>query len=239
MHFLRNCQTFLEANTYILATEESALVVDPGAGSHAWIPNALASRGLKLAGVLLTHGHPDHVWDVAAIAGSAPVYIPGPDMYRMDDPAAYLPLDPRRDLALSRLGAQPWVKPEGLRELPAEAYSGAFEIVPGLHIRALPTPGHTEGSAVFLLEGNPRPDREGAMMSTERVEPIMIAGDVLFNGGVGRTDLPGGDEQKMAASLRLLVQVIKPETYVFPGHGPSTTLFHEVRHNPFLHSAMS
>ena len=111
--------------------------------------------------------------------------------------------------------------------------------MPGISIRALPAPGHSEGSTVFLLEGNPAPDREGAMMSTGQVEPIMLAGDVLFNGGVGRTDLPGGDEQKMAASLRLLVQVIKPETAVFPGHGPSTTMFHEVRHNPYLHAAMS
>lgn len=239
MYFLRNSDTFLQANTYILAAQSSALVVDPGAGSHAWVPGALDKRGLSLGAVLLTHGHPDHVWDVATVAGSAPVYIPGPDMYRMDDPAAYLPVDPSRALALSRMGAQPWVKPEGLRELPAEAFSGPFEIVPGISIRALPAPGHSEGSTVFLLEGNPAPDREGAMMSTGQVEPIMLAGDVLFNGGVGRTDLPGGDEQKMAASLRLLVQVIKPETAVFPGHGPSTTMFHEVRHNPYLHAAMS
>ncbi|QTG76322.1 MBL fold metallo-hydrolase [Trueperella pecoris] len=241
MIFLRNSQTFLEANTYILADDAAkvALVVDPGAGSHAWIPGALASRGLTLGAVLLTHGHPDHVWDVAVVAGTAPVYLPGPDMYRMDDPLSHLPLDASTNLALSRMGAQPWEKPAGLRELPAEAFSAPFEIVPGIVLRALPTPGHSEGSTVFLFEGDPTPDREGAMMSTGRVELIMIAGDVLFNGGIGRTDFPGGDEQKMASSLRLLVQVIKPETYVFPGHGPSTTLFHEVRHNPFLQSAMS
>lgn len=239
MYFLRNSDTFLQANTYILAADSTALVVDPGAGSHAWVPGALDTRGLTLGAVLLTHGHPDHVWDVAAIAGSAPVYIPGPDMYRMDDPAAHMPADPSRDLALSRMGAQPWAKPEGLRELPAEAFSAPVELVAGIAIRALPAPGHTEGSTVFLLQGDPTPDREGAMMSTGQVEPIMLAGDVLFNGGVGRTDLPGGDEQKMAASLRLLVQVIKPETAVFPGHGPSTTMFREVRTNPFLHAAMS
>lgn len=241
MIFLRNSQTYLEANTYILADDDAkeALVVDTGAGSHAWIPEALESRGLTLGAVLLTHGHADHVWDVATVAGDAPVYLPAPDMYRMENPIGMAPADPTRDLVLSRLGFQPWSKPHDLRELPAEMLSGPFEIVAGITMRAVPAPGHTEGSTIFLLEGDPTPDREGAMMSTGRAEQIMLAGDVLFNNGVGRTDLAGGDEEKMAATLRLLVQIIKPETYVFPGHGPHTTIFHEVRHNAFLHHAMS
>ncbi len=241
MIFLRNSQTYLESNTCILADDDAkeALVVDTGAGSHAWIPHALESRGLTLGAVLLTHGHADHVWDVATVAGDAPVYLPAPDMYRMENPIGMLAADPTRDLVLSRLGFQPWKKPVDLRELPAEMLSSAYEIVKGIHIRAVPAPGHTEGSTVFLLEGDPSPDKEAAMMSTGRKEPIMLSGDVLFNNGVGRTDLPGGDEEKMAASLRLLVQIIKPETYVFPGHGPHTTMFHEIRHNAYLHHAMS
>ncbi|NLW13766.1 MAG: MBL fold metallo-hydrolase [Trueperella sp.] len=241
MIFLRNSQTYLESNTYILADDDAreALVVDTGAGSHAWIPQALKSRGLTIGAVLLTHGHADHVWDVAAVAGSAPVYLPAPDMYRMDNPLGVSPADPTRDLVLSRLGFQPWTKPDNLHELPTNMLSGPIEIVRGIHMRAVPAPGHTEGSTIFLLEGDPTPDKEGAMMSTGRKEQIMLSGDVLFNNGVGRTDLPGGDDQKMAATLRLLVQIIKPETYVFPGHGPHTTMFHEVRHNQFLHHAMS
>lgn len=241
MIFLRNSQTYLEANTYILADDgaKEALVVDTGAGSHAWIPAALESRGLSLGAVVLTHGHADHVWDVAAVAADAPVYIPAPDMYRMDNPIGMSPADPTRDLVLSRLGFQPWTKPDNLNELPAQMLTGPYEIVPGITMRAVPAPGHTEGSTVFLLEANPSADVEAAMEPTGRTEQIMLAGDVLFNNGVGRTDLPGGDPEKMAATLRLLVQIIKPETYVFPGHGPHTTMFNEIRYNAFLHQAMS
>lgn len=240
MIFLRYSETYLEANTYVLADDEArqALVVDTGAGSHDWIKQALADRNLALGAVLLTHGHADHVWDVAAVAGEAPVYLPKPDMYRMENPIGMSPADPTRDLVLSRLGFQPWTTPKDLRELPSKMLEESYEIVEGIHIRAVPAPGHTEGSTVFLLGADPTPDREGAMMSTGQTEQIMLSGDVLFNNGVGRTDLAGGDPEKMAATLRLLVQIIKPETYVFPGHGPFTTMGREVRHNAYLHHAM-
>ncbi|MFC2609426.1 MAG: MBL fold metallo-hydrolase, partial [Peptidiphaga gingivicola] len=90
MIFLRYNRTLIEANCYILADSQQrvALVVDPGAGSAEWIEETLTSRRLSLGGVLCTHGHIDHVWDSGLIAGEAPVYVPGPDLYRMEDPAA-------------------------------------------------------------------------------------------------------------------------------------------------------
>ena len=75
MIFLRYSNTFIEANCYILAdeTQRKALVVDPGAGARDWVKNSLAARDLQLSAVLCTHGHGDHVWDSAAVAGKIPV----------------------------------------------------------------------------------------------------------------------------------------------------------------------
>lgn len=242
MLILRYNQTFLQANTYILADDERkvALVVDTGAGSAPWIKEMLEAEGLELGAVLLTHGHPDHVWDVNSVVGDSevPVYIPEPDLYRLDDPLGHLPHDAGRNLALSRMGGE-WVKPENVVTLPEQMLSSGYEIVPGVWLRAVPSPGHTEGSTVFLSEGTIAEHTQSPVDASERTELIMLSGDVLFNNGVGRTDLPGGDEYKMASSLRLLVNSIKPETLVFPGHGESTTMFHETRHSPYLHAAMS
>ncbi|MDO5025695.1 MAG: MBL fold metallo-hydrolase [Trueperella sp.] len=239
MIFLRNDQTYLNANTYVIADpdKKSALVVDPGAGAHAWVPTALSSRGLTLGAVLLTHGHADHVWDAAAVAGSAPVYLAQPDFYRMEDPV--FAADATAKLALGRMGSSPqWSKPQNLVPL-SDILTTTVEIVPGVYLRGIPAPGHTEGSTVFLFEGQITPDPEAAMAPTNReTELFLLAGDVIFNNGIGRTDLAGGDPYVMAATLRLLVQSLKSETYIFPGHGPHTTMFQELRYSQFLQHAM-
>lgn len=242
MILLRYTQTFLEANTYLIAAdgEKTALVVDPGAGSRIWVRETLRDLDLECAAVLVTHGHPDHVWDAAAVAGNSPVYVPAPDRYRFDDPASYLTADfSNARLALSRMGGGPWRKPDNVCDVPGESYDSGFEIVPKIRIRAVAAPGHTEGSAVFLFAGQSTLNRDNAILLTGREEHFLLTGDVIFNGGIGRCDLPGGDEQKMAATLRFLVNAVKPETYLLPGHGPHTTMFHETRHSPFMHAAMS
>lgn len=238
MIFLRNDQTYLNANNYVIADPEQkiALVVDPGAGAHAWVPQALSSRDLELGAVLLTHGHADHVWDAAAVAGTAPVYLAQPDFYRMDDPA--FASDAAAKLALTRMGTPQWEKPQNLVPL-SDILTTTVEIVPGIQLRGIPAPGHTEGSVVFLFEGQITPDIEAVMPPTGReTELFLLSGDVIFNNGIGRTDLPGGDPYVMAATLRLLVQSLKSETYVFPGHGPHTTMFNEIRYSDFLQHAM-
>ena len=189
MIFLRYSRTLIEANCYILADSPGspALVVDPGAGSAAWIDQTLQRKGLSLGAVLCTHGHMDHVWDSGLVAGEAPVFIPGPDLYCMDDPVAYArPLGSTFEAA----SGHGWIKPEGTRALPGEFFAdGGAEIVPGVAIRALPAPGHTEGSSVFLLNGAVDPDRESAAFPEGVAgQALMLSGDVLFRDGVaGRT----------------------------------------------------
>ncbi|MDR6938737.1 MBL fold metallo-hydrolase [Arcanobacterium hippocoleae] len=240
MIILRYSRTFLDANCYLLADthQRVALVVDPGAGSRFWIQQMLETHGLQLGAVLLTHGHADHVWDVSAFAGDVPVYVPAPDLYRLEDPLASLGM-PQFALAFPRMGVDEWCKPANLQEVPKSAYTDSFEFVPGVTVRAVATPGHTEGSSVFLFDGRSDFSADEAILQTDREEHFMLSGDVIFKNGIGRTDLPGGDSQKMAASLRFLINVIRPETYLLPGHGEYTTMFHETRHSPYLHSVMS
>ena len=145
-------------------------------------------------------------------------------MYRMDDPASHLPM-PTPDCA------GPWVKPSDLREMPADS----FEMCPGVTLRMLPAPGHTEGSALFLGHGelDIRVSDQSFYSSHDPV-PWALSADVVFKGSVGRTDLPGGDETQMRHSLRTISNALDPRTILIPGHGPATTLADEIRSNQYL-----
>ncbi|WP_188042765.1 MBL fold metallo-hydrolase [Changpingibacter yushuensis] len=239
MIFLRYSQTLIEANCYIIADSEAkqALVVDPGAGSAHWVETALASHGLEINAVLCTHGHSDHVWDSAVVAGGAPVFVPGPDLYRMEDPSMYTAAFRQ---AFVDASGHDWEKPADTRELPAALLEGGgAQIVPGIAMRALPAPGHTEGSTVFLLSGSIDDDVEAVSLPEGSFgTSLMLSGDVLFRDGVGRTDLPGGDPVAAAESLRTLTQVIAPATVFFPGHGAPSTMGREMRHSLYLRQAM-
>ena len=123
---------FYSANGLVLVPSGAgtALVVDPSAGIRHLIREVLEREGVGVGALLLTHAHPDHVWDAAEVAtwgrdGHVPVYLPGPDMYRMEDPASHLPM-PTPDFA------GPWVKPSDLREMPADS----FELCPGVTLRS-------------------------------------------------------------------------------------------------------
>ena len=222
---------FYGANCLVMVPDagHGALVVDPSAGVRDRIRAVLEDEGTTVAGVLLTHGHPDHVWDAAEVsswAGTAPapVWIPGPDRYRLEDPMSLVQAPPE-------WLDTPWVKPTGVRDTPV----GPTEFVPGVTLRMVPAPGHTEGSALFIGHCDLRVDLEGrTVLDAPAPVPFALSGDVLFAGSVGRTDLPGGDEVQMRHSLRTLANVIDPETLLLPGHGPSTTMARELASNPYL-----
>lgn len=218
-------------NAYVFTPSDTnqSLIVDPGFGTAKPIEKYLEDNDLSPQAVLLTHGHPDHVWDSAEF--DLPTYLPGPDMYRMDDPMSFLPP------AFGLVGK--WNKPKDLHTIP----STVMELVPGLRFLMVPAPGHTEGSAIFLTE---LPVGDTLQTNAElpgvrtghppftNPQPLALAGDVIFAGSVGRTDLAGGDEIAMRQSLRTLANAMDPRTWLLPGHGPATHWEQEVEHNPYV-----
>lgn len=240
MIFLQYSDTALRANCYILAdeTQRKAVVVDPGAGSARWVGEALAARGLELGAVLLTHAHADHCWDAAEVAGErTTVYVAERDLYRMDDPAAHTGF--MADPFIAESGHD-WKRPAKVEALPPLLLvGGGARLVPGVAIRALPAPGHTEGTTVYLFGGELADDREAPALP-EGAAPgqHLLSGDLLFAGSVGRTDLPGGDVREMMESLRTIAQVIAPGTAFFPGHGAASTIGFELENNEHVRQAI-
>ena len=211
------------ANCYVLAPAPGgpALVVDPEATRAE---GALASDD----------------------AVDAPVYIPGPDRYRLDDPDATTGIRVE-GMGFADMAGTPWRAPTDLRAFPGEGFSDAVELVPGLAIRAVAAPGHSEGSTVFFLNADlaacallyeaEAVDVDPSLADEERPRLVALSADVIFKGSVGRTDLPGGDQVQMWATLRFLASAIDPDTVLLPGHGAATTMAHEHHANPYLAEA--
>lgn len=250
------------ANCYVIAAGPGlrALVVDPGAGAAGGALALLRSHRLMLGAILLTHGHADHVWDASVLIEAAraddrladgatdvPVYIPAPDLYRLEDPSGTTGIHVATGISFADLAPTPWRKPADVRAFPAEGFTRAVEIVPGIALRAVAAPGHSEGSSLFffnaaladsdlLVEADALRD-DSATADVERPYLMAFDGDVIFKGSVGRTDLPGGDQAQMLATLRFLATAIAPETVLLPGHGAVTTMAHEHQGNPYLAEA--
>jgi glyoxylase-like metal-dependent hydrolase (beta-lactamase superfamily II) len=221
----------------VVADDGTCVVVDPGAGAGEQVRRAVAERGLRPRGVLLTHGHADHTWDAPALAAAfdVPVLLHAGDAHRLEDPFTTLGvLDPRRDpggplaQALAAVGVDPgtWRAPSRVETFggdgPGRTADEVLELG-GVTLVARHAPGHTEGSTLYLL-------------GADEAEPVVLTGDVLFAGSVGRTDLPGGDQAAMTATLRDVVAALPTAARVLPGHGPATDVATELATNPYLHA---
>jgi glyoxylase-like metal-dependent hydrolase (beta-lactamase superfamily II) len=202
MNYKQFCGGIFETNCYLLKALEGWILFDAPEGSCEWVK----SLGADLKLLLLTHGHIDHVQDVAKIKrqfgcpiGCHPLTAP-----MISDREFF------RSFGFE-LEIEP-VKPDFLiEETPSRDFLGA-------QFQVLEVPGHCPGSLCFFL----RDDR------------LLIGGDVLFAGSIGRGDLPGGDIDLLAQEIRQKLFPLGDQVVVLPGHGPPTKIGTERRTNPFV-----
>jgi glyoxylase-like metal-dependent hydrolase (beta-lactamase superfamily II) len=195
------------------------VIVDPGKDATALVDDLVTEHRLRPVAVMLTHGHLDHTFSVGPICGARglPAWIHPEDREMLADPAKALSAN------LDQLfgGRFTWTEPDDVRPL----RDGEVMRIAGLEITVDHAPGHTRGSVMFRTPG------------TADLPPICLSGDVLFQGSIGRTDLPGGDYHAMLTSLAEKVLPLPDETVVLPGHGDRTTIGIERVVNPFLAEA--
>ena len=197
----------LSCNCSILGDEVSreAIVVDPGYDIPR-IVALLAKHKMTVSKILVTHAHIDHI----ASAIELKRITGAPILYSQAD----LPLVAMMDQQAAMFGLPvPTVLPPD--HSPAD---GEVVEVGGIQANVLYTPGHSEGSLCLYVPN----------------EHLLLAGDTLFAGGVGRTDFPGGNTGKLLASIHDRLLTLPNETAVVPGHGPMTTIGTERETNPFL-----
>jgi len=197
-------------SAYVVTANGEAMVIDAPEGSQAMIEFCDA-RGLVPRLLVNTHGHADHVYCNKVLKARWPeieIAVGAAD--------AKLLVSPLRNLS-PLMGT--WVKsppPDRLLQDGdrVELGSATFEV--------LATPGHTKGGISLFSADGPGGG------------PVVFSGDTLFAGGIGRTDFPGGSHETLLESIRKRLLALPPETAVYPGHGPATTVAEEARSNPFL-----
>ncbi|WP_420124092.1 MBL fold metallo-hydrolase [Nakamurella sp.] len=208
-----------QANCYVLATGAGAecIVVDPGEGAVAGLRQLFAEHRLTPVAAMATHGHLDHTAGLGELCREydIPAYVHPGDQYMLDDPRAAL--SPELNAALDGIEMD-GVRPD--RVLPLS--DGLRPGLAGLPLTVDHVPGHTPGSVVYRL------DRDG-----DRPE-IVLTGDTLFAGSIGRTDLTGGNLAQELTSIRDRILSRPDDTVVLAGHGPTTTVGEQKRSNPFL-----
>lgn len=216
----------LQANCYFAATAPGAdcAIVDPGQNSKAGVEQVVTEYNLNPVAVLVTHGHFDHMWEAAEVADEydAELWIHPADRHLLTDPLAAISGE-----SAAMLRAQFGIEDDVQLSEPAtvrDAVDGAQIEVGDLTFTVEHVPGHTPGTVVYTV------DYDGP----EDISAVMFAGDFLFAGSIGRTDLTGGSMEEMTDSLRKAVLPAADDTVVLPGHGPQTTIARERATNPFL-----
>jgi len=163
-----------------------------------------ALAGASCGAILVTHGDLDHIAGVAELAEATGAPV-------------YMPAAERESLERPNDALPPGIDITIRAHVPEVALRGDELLeVAGIELQTLQVPGHTSGHLAFAADG------------------CLFSGDVLFAGSIGRYDRPGAGWETLLASIRMLAETLPPETVVYPGHGPATTLERELATNPFL-----
>jgi hydroxyacylglutathione hydrolase len=198
----------IQTNCYIIeGMNKTCLIVDPGDEGNKLI-NLIKSKGLTPLAILLTHAHFDHIGAVDDIRNTykIPVYVHKQEEKWLEDPILNASQFFPSIETVKIHPADHLITDEGVMKI------GDFEF------QVFHTPGHSPGSVSYYFE------KEG----------FVISGDALFQGSIGRTDLPGGNQSQLLQSIHNKLLTLPEDTYVLSGHGPITTIIDEMDSNPFL-----
>lgn len=205
------CQT----NCYFLYREgeHDAIVADP-ADKGENIYAALQRNGFRVAGILLTHGHFDHIWGLDALRNAANAAA---EAEGLSEVKAYACEAERALLKSARMNVSEQAGRACTTYADVYVKDGDEITLAGMSCRVIATPGHTAGGCCYYFEEN----------------GILVSGDTLFAESVGRTDFPTGSMGTLIRSIKEKLFVLPDETRVYPGHGESTTIGYEKANNPF------
>ena len=196
----------VQTNCYIVSNEETkeAIVFDP-ADDAVRIEKYLKANDLVCKGILLTHGHFDHILAAAQLAEAtgAQIYAHEAEKELLEDRGMNASRQFRREVSLT-----PGVLLQDQEVLPLAGFS----------IKVIHTPGHTAGGACYYFSG----------------QGTLFSGDTLFRGDIGRYDLPTGNGHQLVESILQKLMILEDQTAVYPGHGPSTTIGYERDNNIYL-----
>lgn len=207
-----------QTNCYIVSDDSGeCVIVDPGQDAEEQVRRQVSEAGLRPRGVLLTHGHLDHIWNAQQVADhyGVPAYIHPQDREMLADPAKGLSLD----LSAMLKGVTFSEPAEVIEVFDGDTLTFGSMVFDVDHV-----PGHSPGSVSFRI----------TVETDQGPRMVVLGGDVLFQDGVGRTDLPAGDTEVLMQSIAKKFLVLDDDAVVLPGHGPSTTIGRERRSNPFL-----
>ncbi len=200
-------------NCWVIAPQvgSECVVIDPGMPDvSATLNDLLAKHSLKPVAIIATHGHLDHTFSIQPIADGyqIPAYI-----HSLDRVALAHPEKIHGPEFVATLSSMEFAEPADVREL----RNGEIVELVGMKFKALHAPGHTAGSLMFEID-----------------DELLVSGDVLFAGSIGRTDLPSGSAKDMEQTLRKKILPLGDHLRVLPGHGEETTIAAEKRSNPYL-----
>lgn len=207
LHWLQIPLGALQTNCYVLFHGEVCLIIDPG-GEGEKLIDWLKNNNKKPLAILLTHTHFDHIGAVDLLREhyQIPVYVHRKEEDWLENPLmnGSALFFPDRPLTVKK--ADKIIEQEGKLSI------GPFQI------KVFETPGHSPGSISFYLEE----------------KDVLFAGDTLFYGSIGRTDLPGGSMEQLLQAIKTKIFTLPEKTTVLPGHGPETTVIREKQYNPFF-----